>query len=244
MAVGMRVLPPRSDEPWPAAATWRPLEALVVFVSGYAAGALARAAVSGPDVQAREAGPLIVESLWTIALLVWLRARHPRWLDAVGRPTRPWREVHEGAVFGLILYGVVGLGIAWPLGKLVGLLADEDLGSPVRNPLDRPAGRIAISVGFTLVVAPVAEELFFRGVLFRALRDRHGFLLAALGSAGMFALVHLVPGGGLENLVLVTATAGMGLGLALLYERRRNLLAPLAAHVAFNLLGLVVLLRA
>jgi hypothetical protein len=152
--------------------------------------------------------------------------------------------VHEGAVFGLILYGVVGLGIAWPLGKLVGLLADEDLGSPVRNPLDRPAGRIAISVGFTLVVAPVAEELFFRGVLFRALRDRHGFLLAALGSAGMFALVHLVPGGGLENLVLVTATAGMGLGLALLYERRRNLLAPLAAHVAFNLLGLVVLLRA
>ena len=242
---GMRVLPPRSDEPWVAAATWRPSTAIVVFATGYAAGALSRAAVSGPDASAleRQAGPVIVETLWTIALLGWLWARHPRWLDAVGQPGRAWREVHEGAVFGLILYGVVALAVAWPLGKLLTLLTDDVVRSRPRLTFDEPAGALAIGVIFALVVAPFAEELFFRGVLFRALRDRHGFATASVGSTAAFALVHFVPRSGLDNVVLVAATAVMGAGLALVYERRRNLLAPLAAHVAFNLLGLVVVLR-
>jgi membrane protease YdiL (CAAX protease family) len=35
---------------------------------------------------------------------------------------------------------------------------------------------------------------------------------------------------------------GTGLGLALIYERRGNLLAPIAAHAAFNLVGLAFVL--
>jgi len=245
MVAGMKVLPPRSDEPWVATATWRPWEALVVFLTGYAAGALARAEVSGLDASAaaREAGPAIVESLWTIALVAWLGVRHPLWRDAVGRPERAWHEVHEGAVFGFILYGVVALGVAWPLGKLLTFVAKEDVQAPRQPLFDRSAGSIAVGVVFALAVAPIAEELFFRGILFRAIRDRHGFGLGAAGSTAAFALVHYAPQGGLDNLVVVAATAVMGAGLALLYERRRNLLAPLAAHVAFNLLGLVVLFR-
>jgi membrane protease YdiL (CAAX protease family) len=40
----------------------------------------------------------------------------------------------------------------------------------------------------------------------------------------------------------VTVAVCLGLGLALLYERRGNLVAPLAAHEAFNAVGVLVLL--
>jgi membrane protease YdiL (CAAX protease family) len=62
-------------------------------------------------------------------------------------------------------------------------------------------------------------------------------------SAGAFGLAHYVPGSSIGIAVVMAATAAMGVGLAIQYERRRSLLAPLAAHVAYNVLGLVTLLR-
>jgi ABC-type Mn2+/Zn2+ transport system permease subunit len=96
---------------------------------------------------------------------------------------------------------------------------------------------------FALIVAPAAEELFFRGILFRALRDHHGPSIAVAGSAGAFGLVHYVPGSSVGIVVVVAGTAAMGVGLAIQLERRRTLLAPVVAHVAFNALGLLIILR-
>jgi len=161
----------------------------------------------------------------------------------MGVPQRPWAEVREGTVFGFILYGIVALGVAWPLGRLLNVISNEDVRAPEQISLQRPALAVLVSVLFTVVVAPVAEELFFRGVLFLALRDRYGFGVATAGSAVGFAFVHWVPGGTLANLMIVVASAAMGIGLAILYESRKDILAPLAAHAAFNLLGLAVLVR-
>jgi membrane protease YdiL (CAAX protease family) len=51
------------------------------------------------------------------------------------------------------------------------------------------------------VIAPISEEFFFRGVLFRTVRDRHGFWPAALASAIPFGLVHYVPSPAIDALV-------------------------------------------
>ena len=53
-----------------------------------------------------------------------------------------------------------------------------------------PALRILTIVAIT-VAAPIAEEILFRGVLFRGLRHRWGFAAAMLVSAAVFSLAHL-----------------------------------------------------
>ena len=72
----------------------------------------------------------------------------------------------------------------------------------------------AFLVLLAVVIAPISEELFFRGVLFRTVRDRHGFWPAALASAIPFGLVHYVPSPAIDALVLQLTMVFTGIGLA------------------------------
>jgi membrane protease YdiL (CAAX protease family) len=92
---------------------------------------------------------------------------------------------------------------------------------------------------FAIVIAPVVEELFFRGILFRSLRYR-GFWPAALVSSVVFGSVHYVGGPAANALFLMIATACTGLGLAAIYEWR-GLATSIGAHVTFNAIGVVVI---
>jgi len=86
----------------------------------------------------------------------------------------------------------------------------------------------------TIVIAPIAEEMFFRGILYPAVK-RAGFpRLAFWGTALIFAGVHL-------NLVTFVPLVVLALGLAVLYERTDNLWAPITAHALFNALNFVIL---
>ncbi len=93
-----------------------------------------------------------------------------------------------------------------------------------------------------VVVAPISEEFFFRGVLFRTVRDRHGFWPAALASAIPFGLVHYVPAPAIDALLLQVTMVFTGLGLAWIYDRRGTIVAPVAAHMVFNIVGVVTIL--
>lgn len=88
------------------------------------------------------------------------------------------------------------------------------------------------------VAAPVAEELLFRGVLFKGLRD--GFRaklgrgiavgLAALISGAIFGALHL--GGGQDKFIPVLVALGVLLALA--YEWSGTLYVPIAIHALNN----------
>lgn len=89
------------------------------------------------------------------------------------------------------------------------------------------------------VLAPVAEEVFFRGFAFTALRRRLGTAGAAVASGILFGLVHL---GGNTDAVFVPVLALFGAGLALLYARTGSLLPGIVLHSlnnAYALTGLV-----
>ena len=231
--------------PWRRAVTWRWSEAVAVFLGAYLLGHLIRTSFFGeePSPTAFVAWRATAELTWIAVLVTWLQVRHPGWVAALGGPTRPWAELRDGAVFGLILNGVVGLAVVIPVSWLLGAMSREEVTTPNPFPSSLPSTGVALGILFALIVAPAAEELFFRGILFRALRDHHGPSVGVAGSAAAFGLVHYVPGSAMGIIVVMAATAAMGVGLAIQYERRRNLLAPLAAHVAFNALGLVTLLR-
>ena len=252
-------VPPRPERPAaaagsdgpagePAAPTWRWWEGLLAYlvallVGGAISAPLLRAVAVPGDAQILAS---IVADLAVLALLlVWLRRFHPSWTRAVGIPVRAGREAAAGALAGFVLYPVVALAVA----PLLALALRAATGEAPELPRQLPANLTPLGVGaavaFGLVVAPVQEELVFRGLLFRALRDRYGFSPAAWASGVAFGLVHYVPGGSpADPVLLMGAMVATGYGLALIYERRGNLLAPVAAHAAFNLVGLAFLLMA
>ena len=82
-----------------------------------------------------------------------------------------------------------------------------------------------------IVVAPVVEEIFFRGFLFAGLRGRYGWQRAALISAALFALIHVQP-------LAVPPIFILGLIFAFLYQRSGSIWPAIAMHVSTNALGL------
>lgn len=79
------------------------------------------------------------------------------------------------------------------------------------------------------LVAPIGEELLYRGVLFQGLSNRLGNLAAAILSALMFTIVHFY---GLYGTISVGI---LGVALALIYQSTRSLKAVIAFHAIYNL---------
>jgi membrane protease YdiL (CAAX protease family) len=77
-----------------------------------------------------------------------------------------------------------------------------------------------------VVAAPIFEEFIFRAVLFGGFRRSLGSVRAGVASALIFGIVH-PPIGSVPVFVL-------GLIAALVYDRSRSLLAPVAAHMTYN----------
>ena len=103
------------------------------------------------------------------------------------------------------------------------------------------------SIGFfvlalmTTIGAPVAEEWFFRGVLYRALDEglarvmpRVATVAAIVVSAALFALAHGEP-------LQFAGLALIGVVLAILVRRTRRLMPSIITHVSFNAVAMAVL---
>lgn len=87
-----------------------------------------------------------------------------------------------------------------------------------------------------LVGAPVAEELVFRGAIFRYLHHRLPLFLALGVSGALFALTHY-------NLYSFAALMTLGVTLALSYRETNSLIAPMVLHTLFNTTNLILILQ-
>ena len=137
-----------------------------------------------------------------------------------------------GLVTQLLLVPLVSLPVLWLAGKTA-----DDLSEPARELADKAVGP-AGAVLFLLIVgvgAPLAEELFYRGLVLRAFEKRFGSGWALVGSSVWFGATHFQP---LQFVGLTTA----GLVFGALTLRTGRLGPAVAAHMAFNLTAGVVLL--
>jgi len=78
----------------------------------------------------------------------------------------------------------------------------------------------------TVGAAPLCEEFIFRGLIFGGLRRSLDVYRAAACSAALFAAVH--------PLLSIAPVFVLGLCTALLYERKKQLLAPILVHATYN----------
>ena len=77
------------------------------------------------------------------------------------------------------------------------------------------------------IVTPVAEELMFRGVLYKRFRERQGFWYSALWSSLLFSFMH-------SNTTQMVYTFLLGVLLSYLYEKFGSFKAPLVLHILLN----------
>lgn len=87
-----------------------------------------------------------------------------------------------------------------------------------------------------VVVAPLVEEVMFRGALYSWFRARFGVFVSVLSSSFIFAAIHP------QGAVGVVPLTCIGILLALLREWRGSLVAPIIAHACFNAGTLIMVL--
>ena len=102
---------------------------------------------------------------------------------------------------------------------------------PEDNPVV-PQGFVALGLAIALM-GVLAEELLFRGWLQSALEDRVGGQWAVLLSAIAFSAFHLWAGGATDAISLANLLLG-GMWFGLLAQRSGGLIAPVAAHLGWN----------
>jgi membrane protease YdiL (CAAX protease family) len=121
---------------------------------------------------------------------------------------------------------------------LVQAAADRSFRGPTAEDLGL-VGASPVRFAFLLLmggyVVPFAEELLFRGVIFRWTLEVLGFLPAALVSAAIFGALHY--GSGADH---VWVTFAYGLVFAWLYARSGSLWAPVFAHRTTNSISITI----
>jgi membrane protease YdiL (CAAX protease family) len=176
------------------------------------------------------------DRLAQVGILSAVLATSLAWLGLRGRLGAAWAP-GRGARGIDVLLGV-GSGVAGFVILLVGIgLLFQVVGfdSPEQQALQDVVGGGAdalLAVVLAVVLAPVVEELVFRGALHQGLRRRAGFWPAALLSSGIFAVVHVEVVA--SSPVFLVQLFLLGVLFAWLLERTGNLLAPVIAHLVFN----------
>jgi len=149
--------------------------------------------------------------------------------NALGdRPLRPARTVEKS-----ILPDSVLIGFGWAAVVLLALtylpLPSEWLSRYTQSTGDITQ-RTALAWLSALVVAPIAEEIVFRGLIYRSLRQTVGGWPAALVVSAFFGWIH-------GNPLWAVYTFSLGLLTVWLMERSGTIWAAVLCHMAFNLCG-------
>ncbi|GAB4284572.1 MAG: hypothetical protein Kow0067_06620 [Coriobacteriia bacterium] len=166
-------------------------------------------------------------------LLVWQRARAAgvTLTAALGfRRFEVARSLAEGV--GIVIVARL-LNVAYTA-LLSGLGIEPPSSIDITRLFPDTAAGIAATVLLALVIAPLAEEALFRGVIYAGLRDRHGELVGLVVSSGVFAAFHF-------ELYVFAPIFVLGLLLGRIVSLRRSLWPAVIAHALFNASALLVL---
>lgn len=227
----------RRRPPVPPPARWglrEGFEALILFFIIQIA--VSPALLLAPQLMESQPFVLFIPSvLGALGAIAWVRAMSPEARNLGWRTKTSWRQFLIGvSAAGLLIPLVIGLG------RLVEALTRQPPAEHPLVPLFTEAvtwpARVSLLLGAAAVV-PVVEETVFRGILYGAMRRRWSVPAAAAASAVIFAVGH--PHTGIVGLLPYVA---IGVALAWLYERTGSLVAPAAAHAAFNLFFVTALL--
>lgn len=231
-----------SVKPWRAEAVFFfvAAQAACLLLGSTAIALLQKAGVAGfkslDDFGSILIATLSFQGITWVLMAFFFRYHHVDWRDALGfRNKNRLRSLL--LALGLV---IVILPVALPL-QSVSIALMNEIGWKPKNEeavtLFTNASSRAEQVYlvlFALVLAPVAEEFIFRGVLFPFLKQHAMPKTAWIGLNLFFAFVH-------ADAAIFIPLFILSLALTWLYEKTDNLLAPIFTHALFNTANLILL---
>jgi membrane protease YdiL (CAAX protease family) len=162
---------------------------------------------------------MLVMCVWVrYPLVEWLGLRWPKWRSVF------WQTpLALFAVWALMIAVSLSGYLDWLTG--LGVETSQDSVRLLKES-DDPAVLALMAVAAVLV-APVCEEVVFRGYLYPAMKHHSGPVCAAMVSALVFSAAH-------GSLAAILPLFILGLVFVWLYEKSGSIWAPIALHFAFN----------
>ena len=216
-------------------AGWRPWTAWAAILAGFGvtvAGGIVVAIVTatlGGDIKDPPAGVNIGLTLFQnlaligAALLFALLAGRPTGEDFGLRGTRFWRSV---GLMVSVLVGFYVFSLIW--GSALNL--DEEQTLPDELGVGGSDLNLVLVTVLICVVAPLGEEIFFRGYFFGALRNWRGWVPAAIITGLVFGAIHI----GSSPIGFTVPLGVFGFLLCMLYQRTGSLYPCIALHALNN----------
>jgi hypothetical protein len=238
------VLEAQPEDSSPGATPWPWWTAPAALVGGLVLAAVAGlvvdipAALLGVDISASHlpsglelADTIVQDGAFVAAAVLFARIGSGGAVSAWQLGLRPPR-----LRWGVTALMIVGLLIAF---LIFSVLWAEVLGVSTKEKLleqlgaNEGAGLLLLSAALTCVIAPICEEILFRGFIYRALCSWRGPWPAAILTGLAFGGVHA----GSAPAVDLVPLAVLGFGLCLLYRRSGSLYPCIAAHSLNNSLA-------
>ncbi|MHB8512357.1 MAG: CPBP family intramembrane glutamic endopeptidase [Actinomycetota bacterium] len=214
---------------------WGPGESILVWILQFTVlGFLVFAAGGGLTGNTQQ----ITEGILTEILAAGLAYAWVRLRFGVGLSTLGVRLQGAGADFAYGLgFGFVSWLVAVPVVssitlRIAKLLSKGPVNPPNQIQLSAPSNAALVMFGIiAIVLAPLCEELLYRGFIHQGMRSRLAMIPASAISASIFMLAHA------PFWLIFPSIFTFGFAQALLFEKRGSIVSTIAAHMLFNTIG-------
>ncbi len=227
-------LPERASR-WPAWPWWYGPAAIgigllaTVFVLGIAGAVATAAGVENVEESNGflQVGTVAQQAIFAgAAVLLASRTLRPRAWHFGFRRARLWPTVGWAAL-GFVAYWILAIAYAALVQPDAEQDTLEDLGT------DEGTDGLVAAAMLVIVFAPVAEEFFFRGFFYRALRTKLPIATAAVIVGTLFGAIHL----GSTPAEIIPVLAFLGVVFCLVYEKTGTLFSVIGLHALNNTLA-------
>jgi membrane protease YdiL (CAAX protease family)/uncharacterized RDD family membrane protein YckC len=233
---------PLERTPW----TWTDVVPVVVLVLPLSVGVewlaitVTKWLLRGFDLATRRPFEAVVADIAAygavfLLVLLFVKVRRHASLASLGLRRTPWRWLLAAIPFAFA---------AFLIANITGLLSESLFPEAPPNQCvsirGSYEGALWLAVIGIAIVAPLVEEIVFRGMVFGWLRGRAPLVWAVLISAALFSLEHI----GFLQLTLFLPIFSFGVVLAILYQHARSIWPTVLVHGTYNLVGVLVLFSA
>ena len=219
-------LPPPQPAPWTLADTWLGLGMLIFIVVGFLLGT----SFLEPSRSTSIFVVAVFEFLLLIPIAVIFLWRKVSWTEL---GLRRFENKTLALGCGLLIAAYFVVMINNLIMTALGVMTQADVIAELLGELESPL----LFAFVTAFVAPLTEEIFFRGFLFKGFRQRYGWVNAMLLSSFIFALFH-------GQVATLIPTFLLGALFAYMYQRTESVFPGMILHFAVNAMGAMVLLAA
>ncbi len=220
----------------------RALILLLCFYSGLILGSWAQK-LAGPPHAGISVGQMIIATVSfqgaaLVLIAPFLKQHQTTWNEGFGF-SNGWQQAIMFGVLMACIFMPIGRVLQWVSGEIMTHLSHFHIKPEEQQAVETLriakswVDRLALGI-VTILLAPLAEETLFRGILYPWIKQA-GYPRIALWSTSLvFAAIH-------DNLNVFLPLLVLALLLTALYEKTNNLLAPITAHASFNAVNLVML---